>query len=164
MTRNQKYILALLALGIFAFYWYAANEPRTKYDAELQFLPPAENAPLTQRELDIQKGLIPNEALQPPEEIYRDDIYRSQAFYLLPNQGQYTLKVIMTLKNEKVTAVSVSISPETANTEADIFVRNYRKHVVGKHLDDIELSIEGATLTSNAFNNTLRDIRKQALD
>lgn len=162
MLRPRNLLLGSLLL-VAGFYLYIAYDTDPISVENYNFPPTAENAPLTQREIDIRNGLEVEPLPEPAAAFYQNGTYESEAIYLLPNQGQYRLNVTATLQDEIITNIAVRISPESNNDEADAFVRNYRAQVVGQPIDTVEIVIEAAPLTTNAFLNTLRDIREQAL-
>ena len=159
---SRRHIILGSLLLVFVFYLYIALDSEPIEVEDYNFPPPIENAPLSEREINIRNGTEEAPIRETVVLTYHDGTYDSEAIYLLPNQGQYRLNVSMTIRDEIIVSTIVRINPETQNNEADVFVRNYREQIIGKSIADAELKIEEAPLTSNAFNNTLRDIRQQA--
>jgi uncharacterized protein with FMN-binding domain len=95
---------------------------------------------------------------------YKDGSYTASGSYLSPG-GQETLTVHITLKSDTVTATSIDQTPVTQESEeyqAD-FKQNYTKLVVGKKINTIQLSrVSGSSLTSQGFNDALKQIETQA--
>ena len=71
----------------------------------------------------------------------------------------------MTLKDGAVTetsATSGAIDDEGKEYQSD-FIAGYKQQVVGKKVDTISLSrVSGSSLTSQGFNNALKQIETQA--
>lgn len=161
-------VVTIIILGV-GFTLYQSNVQTKAEQArqESSFPLPAENAPLTQRELDIQKGIMVPEREEAPtqeETVYRDGEYTTNTTYINPVRTTYRLEVILTLEKEQVIAAHINYS-QGAETEpnAQRFEKAFRSEVVGKYMDDINLSrVGGASLTTNAFNNALKDIKEQA--
>lgn len=161
-------VVTVVILGVgFTLYQSNVQTKAEQAKQESSFPLPAENAPLTQRELDIQKGVdVPDLEVAPdPEETgYRDGEYTTNTTYINPIRASYKLEVILTLEKEQVIAAHINYS-QGAETDpnAQRFEKAFRSEVVGQYVDDINLSrVGGASLTTNAFNNALKDIKEQA--
>lgn len=158
---TAQILIGLVILS--GFYWYETDR-LAKLEAAKNFDRPAEDAPLTQFELDLEKGLAsPEDRPTPPPTTYRDGSYTSNAMFLIPGLGRYTLQANITLLDREITAVSVDFLPNDDFEEAPIFKDQFRAQTLGEDIIEIEFEqIEDAKLTSNAFRNALRDVAEQS--
>jgi hypothetical protein len=94
---------------------------------------------------------------------YKDGSYSAIGKYYSPG-GQESIKVSLTLKNNLVTdsqAESGANDP-TASSYQSIFISNYKKFVIGKKITSIKLAnVSGSSLTSQGFQDALKQIEKQ---
>jgi uncharacterized protein with FMN-binding domain len=96
--------------------------------------------------------------------MYKDGSYSATGKYYSPG-GQESLKVSLTLSNDIVTASDVEsgANDPTALTYQTSFIYGYKSHVIGKQVSSIKLSnISGSSLTSQGFQNALKQIEQQA--
>ncbi len=95
---------------------------------------------------------------------YADGTYNATASYVTPG-GIESIDVTVTISGGVITDSLLAGSGKTDHAErhqAD-FAAGYKSMVVGKNVDDVQLSrVSGASLTSNAFNNALDEIKIDA--
>jgi len=95
----------------------------------------------------------------------QDGVFTTSIMYTVPNNHEETMVVTLTLEDNTVVATELSYeaSNGTSQRYLDRFNDWHTESVVGKRIEDIELSrLGGASLTSVAFNNALTDIKEQA--
>lgn len=95
---------------------------------------------------------------------YRDGTYSASGSYRTPETTE-TIDVTLTVKDGVVTASSVRQTPQDRQSEEyqASFRNNYKPLVVGKSLDEINLSrVSGSSLTSIGFNKALEQIKTDA--
>jgi uncharacterized protein with FMN-binding domain len=95
---------------------------------------------------------------------YKDGTYTATGSYDSP-AGTEKVKVTLTLASNTVTAANVisETNDPTAQTYQSIFISGYKSHVVGKKINTIKLSnVSGSSLTSQGFNDALKQIEQQA--
>lgn len=95
---------------------------------------------------------------------YKDGTYTVNDTYPSPG-GIEDIKVVLTLKSNTVTEVEVTQDANEAESAEyqGRFQESYRLKVVGKAINTLSLSrSSGASLTTNAFNDALEEIRQQA--
>jgi uncharacterized protein with FMN-binding domain len=95
---------------------------------------------------------------------YKDGSYSATGTYFSPG-GQEALKVSVTLKSDVVTATSIEsgANDPTATSYQASFIGGYKNFVVGKRIDALKLTnVSGSSLTSQGFNNAIKQIEKQA--
>lgn len=95
---------------------------------------------------------------------YKDGTYTVSDTYSSPG-GIEDIKVTLTLGNSTIT--DVAVVQEANNNESaeyqEKFQDSYKSKVVGKAISSLQLSrASGASLTTNAFNDALDQIRSQA--
>jgi uncharacterized protein with FMN-binding domain len=95
---------------------------------------------------------------------YKDGTYNATGHYDSPG-GTEAVKVSLTLASDKVSAATVSsgANDPTALSYQTIFISGYKSFVVGKKINTIKLSnVSGSSLTSQGFNDALKQIERQA--
>lgn len=95
---------------------------------------------------------------------FKDGVYTSKVTYLNPIKNEYALDVSLTVKDNLVTATAVTYSQGAEkDPNAQRFEGAYKTEVLGKSLENISLSrVGGASLTTNAFNEALIEIKTKA--
>lgn len=94
---------------------------------------------------------------------YENGTYTSHISYRTPD-GNYSMDVTLTISNDKVVASDISYDSKTLrDSYTTRFNKSYETYVTGKNLDSVSLSrVGGASLTSNAFNKAVADIKAKA--
>lgn len=95
---------------------------------------------------------------------YKDGTYTVDDTYPSPG-GIEDIKVVLTLKDNIVTEVEVTQDANEAESAEyqGRFQEGYKSKVIGKALSSLSLSrSSGASLTTNAFNDALEQIRTKA--
>lgn len=89
--------------------------------------------------------------------------FSAEASYFTPRRTQHDITVTLTLKDRVVVAADVAYDGGSASTPSHTrFDDAYEAEVLGKALNDINLSrTGGASLTADAFNEALADIKAQ---
>lgn len=108
---------------------------------------------------------VSNTVTTAPATMYADGSYAEMATYVNPVGVEHEITVELTLKNDVVTAADVLYNGETTPTDPNHkrFDDAYQAEVVGKALEDIDLSrTGGASLTTGAFNVALAEIKADA--
>lgn len=97
---------------------------------------------------------------------YRNGEYTATGGYTSPG-GPQSVGVTVTLSNDVITALNVDIS-HTKGTSKDFqekFVSGIDEIVVGKNIDDLDVSkVAGSSLTSGGFNEAIAEIKNEARD
>lgn len=95
---------------------------------------------------------------------YKDGTYQSEVTYLTPIRKEYKLDVELTVKDGIVTASNVDYSQGAElDPNPKRFEAAYKTKIIGKSLDNINLSrVGGASLTTAAFNKALVAIKADA--
>jgi hypothetical protein len=98
------------------------------------------------------------------ESAYTNGTYNSKVTYLTPKKSEYGIDVTLMVKDDVVTSASVAYSQGAEkDPNAQRFEKAYKTEVVGKKLGDIALSrVGGASLTTNAFNKALAEVKAEA--
>ena len=96
--------------------------------------------------------------------LFKDGVYESKVSYITPIKKEYGLDVSLTIENDVVTATAVTYSQGAEkDPNAQRFEGAYKTEVLGKSLENISLSrVGGASLTTNAFNEALIEIKTKA--
>jgi len=95
---------------------------------------------------------------------YTDGTYTADGSYQTPETVE-TISVTLTVADGLVTDVEVTGDPQARESEQyqGEFIGGIADEVVGKSLDDIEVSrVAGSSLTSGGFNEAVDSIKEQA--
>jgi uncharacterized protein with FMN-binding domain len=95
---------------------------------------------------------------------YADGTYTATGGYNSPG-GAQKINVSVTIKDGVVTDSSVTEGSSDGESQEyqERFISNYKSQVVGKKVDDINLSrVAGSSLTPIGFNNALDQIKDKA--
>ncbi|MFJ2544464.1 FMN-binding protein [Microbacterium sp. NPDC087589] len=95
---------------------------------------------------------------------YTDGTYSADGSYQTPETVE-KISVTLTVADGLVTEVEVTGDPQARETEQyqGQFIDGIADEVVGKSLDDIEVSrVAGSSLTSGGFNEAVESIKEQA--
>jgi len=96
---------------------------------------------------------------------FKSGTYNATGSYQTPG-GLESIAVSVTLGSDG-TITDATVTPEGKTGEAqeyqDKFVSGFKSQVVGKKIDEVQLSrVAGSSLTSGGFNDAINDIEKQA--
>jgi len=95
---------------------------------------------------------------------YKDGTYSATGYYTSP-AGQEHIDVSLTLKNDVVTASTVTAGAKMAISVnmQKMFIDNYKQYVDGKNIDDLNLTqVSGSSLTPGGFNDAVAKIKAEA--
>jgi len=110
------------------------------------------------------KTANPNSTLEEATATYKDGVYDVVGDYISPG-GAETIGVKLTLENGIITdsEVEVQATREISVEKQTDFSENYKELVIGKNIDDIELTkVSGSSLTPKGFNDAVEKIKTQA--
>ena len=95
---------------------------------------------------------------------FKDGTYNADATYRTPVMSKYKINVALQVTGGVVTNSTVTYADGAEkDPNAKHFEEAYKTEVVGKKLNDINLSrVGGASLTTGAFNQALTVIKTQA--
>ncbi len=100
----------------------------------------------------------------PNEQTYKDGTYSATGNYVSPG-GAEELSVQITLKDGIITAAEVdskAFRPNSVKFQG-MFVSGYKPLVVGKNIDEVQLTkVSGSSLAPGGFNEALNEIKQQA--
>lgn len=95
---------------------------------------------------------------------YKDGTYSATGSYNSPG-GNERIAVELTIKDGKVTSASATsraVSP-TGSQYQKQFIGGFKSEVVGRNVDDVELTtVSGSSLTPQGFNDAIDQIKQQA--
>lgn len=94
---------------------------------------------------------------------YTNGTYYTTKSYRTPD-GNYQMNVSVTVSGDKITASTLSFDANGARDGySKRFSSGYQNQIIGKDLGSASLSrVGGASLTTNAFNSALSNIKSQA--
>lgn len=95
---------------------------------------------------------------------FKDGTYNADATYRTPVMSKYKINIALQVTGGVVTNSTVTYADGAEkDPNAKHFEEAYKAEVVGKKLNDINLSrVGGASLTTGAFNQALTVIKTQA--
>lgn len=100
-----------------------------------------------------------------PKSKYKDGTYTASSSYAVP-EGSEQITVTLTITNDIVVDATVvnDASRGDSRKYQSRFQSGYKAQVVGKNIDDIQLSrVSGSSLTPRGFNAALTKIKTQAV-
>lgn len=162
MESNEKkgmnpMVLGLLAIVVVAVIALGAMSMRGQQTNENAGMP----SPTRMAETVTDTG---NETMQEDESVYADGIYEVVGAYTSP-AGPEELGVTVTVANNLISDVEVEVKATNAvskKMQTD-FADNYKVQVVGKSLDEVNLTkVSGSSLTPKGFNDALQKIKIEA--
>lgn len=91
------------------------------------------------------------------------ETYTAEASYFTPNRTEHEMLVTLTLDDTVVVDANVFYDNSVASTpQHTAFDNAYKSEVIGQNINTLELSrVGGASLTSNAFNEAVAEVRAQ---
>lgn len=95
---------------------------------------------------------------------YIDGTYTAKVTYPTPKRDIYALDVTLVIVNDIITDSSITYS-QGAEKDGNVerFDAAYRTELLGKNIDDVNLSrVGGASLTTNSFNEAFTTIKADA--
>lgn len=95
---------------------------------------------------------------------YKDGTYSATGSYVSPG-GRETIDLTVTIENGVITSTSIAANEASGEARDYIqrFASGYQSEVVGKSVNEVELSrVAGSSLTSNGFNDALDQIKNEA--
>jgi uncharacterized protein with FMN-binding domain len=105
-------------------------------------------------------------AIPPVDASYSDGTYEASGAYQSP-AGSEKITVTLTLENDTVTDVEVTLNPSnptTANYQGQ-FADGVDALVVGEDIDSLDVTVvAGSSLTGNGFREALTAIKADALE
>lgn len=96
--------------------------------------------------------------------LYRDGTYSAEGKYTSPG-GADAINVTITLANDVITSSTFSGTPSNPISEKlqGAFKSGYQAQVVGKSIEGLNLTVvNGASLTTKSFTDTLEKIKAEA--
>lgn len=160
-------VIAVAVLSAGGLYYY--SKPTDSAPPEPVVTLEVDEAARTEETTDVDMNMGMNAAADDAganmmSMMYVDGTYSSSATYLTPKRVEHEIAVELTVENDIVTDVIVRYNGEEAKTPMhQNFAGAWEEVVVGQSLDSIELSrVGGASLTSEAFNEAVADIKAEA--
>lgn len=105
-----------------------------------------------------------NNSMMGPSVNCKNGQYTATGDYISPG-GPENLTATLTLENNIITEAQVTISNDHPESKPyhDMFVNNYKTYVVGKNINEVNLTkVSGSSLTPMGFNDALAKIIDQA--
>lgn len=140
-------LLATIAAGVY----YAAQENRKDSPSTKTATPASSSGSESEQKVTTSGN-------------YKNGTYTATGSYISPG-GQEEIEVSVTLKGGVVdsTSVAAKAASGTSRQYQGEFIDGYKDMVVGKSIDEVELSrVAGSSLTSSGFNDALEEIRQKA--
>ena len=97
--------------------------------------------------------------------MYKDGTYSNQQTYRVPEGHSNTINVKITLSGDVIKELNIDSSYNNRESEEYIgdFESSIKSKVVGKKINDLDLSVVGgASLTTDAFNEAIKEIESKA--
>ncbi|HEY4509283.1 MAG TPA: hypothetical protein VJC13_03365 [Candidatus Paceibacterota bacterium] len=162
-------VVIVVVAGVYGIFRYTQKSSKsvaqvpidTSLDTATQ-TPPIENT--ATQTLPVVPPVTPPKP-KPTTFVYKNATYSADGNYFSPG-GSEQIAVSVTIKDDVVTAASVNANAPSGPTAAkyqSIFVDNFKQYVVGKKIDEINLTkVSGSSLTPKGFNDALAKIKVEA--
>ncbi len=132
------------------------------------YTPPTEQPPsLTpgadSATIEAESDIMIDETVTPEAVAAPSESYVAEASYFTPRRVEHDIGVTLELDGTTIVDANVTYDGGAAGTpQHSSFDNAYAAEVIGKDVNTIELSrVGGASLTSNAFNEAVAEIRAQ---
>jgi uncharacterized protein with FMN-binding domain len=105
-----------------------------------------------------------NNTIASSESVYKDGTYSAQGAYITPG-GKESIGLTVTLRSGIITSTELDQQASGGDTiiYQKKFASGYKAEVVGKNISEVELHrVAGSSLTSNGFNDAIKQIRFDA--
>jgi hypothetical protein len=101
-----------------------------------------------------------------PKTVYKNGTYTVSTSYNAPGRSTHSVDATITIKDDIITASNVGFGGDNVNTSTEYqnkFSKGYQTQVIGKNIGTVSLSrVGGASLTTNAFNKALAEVKVSA--
>lgn len=101
-----------------------------------------------------------------PKTAYKNGTYTVSTSYTAPGRSTHSVDATITIKDDIITTSNVSYGGDNVDTSTEYqnkFSKGYQSQVIGKNLNTVSLSrVGGASLTTNAFNKALAEVKASA--
>lgn len=156
-------IIAVIAiLGVGGYVLQSNDTVSTETSTSEVVARPEETTP-TEPTPTTETPQSPSELATVPE-VTNATVYKARGEYLTPARTNHIIDVTLTLEDGIVTDADVVYDEGAgfSNPHQERFDGAYKAQVVGKRLDQINLSrVGGASVTSRSFNEVIADIEAQ---
>lgn len=134
-------------------------DTNTQAAADTQTSPPADTSESNTPSTNTDTAPVTENA-----SLYADGTYSATGTYTSPG-GKESLPVTLTLEGGVIVEVSVetpATNPASQKWQT-VFAQNFQALVVGKNIDDLELTnVSGSSLTPKGFNDAVAQIKAEA--
>ena len=105
----------------------------------------------------------PVAVVAPEPAMLQNATYSAEASYFTPKRTEHEMLITLELQGETIVDANVDYDGAVAQTPNHTnFDNAYASQVIGQNINDIQLSrVGGASLTSNAFNEGVAEIKAQ---
>ncbi len=167
MKTGSKILSALVivvAVGFLVF-WYQNKENALSVQKEnTQTAQIPDSQPQPQTATKTKETAVATTTANAKTYSYKNGTYSTKTSYMAPS-GQENFGFSLTVQNDKVTDVTITnlASDRVSSNYQNIFSAGIKTLAIGQSLNSLKVGVvSGASLTSNAFNLALVNIKAQA--
>jgi hypothetical protein len=163
----MAYLVAfiLIAIGGAAFYFFQAT-PSTDPVSTVPIVEVNEpaNSPAAPETISEEPQTETSSPAEQETTDYQDGTYTTNVTYITPKRATYGMNVSLTLNQDIITGATIVYTDGAEkDPNAAKFEAAYKTQIIGKDIDTISLSrVGGASLTTNAFNDAVANIKADA--
>ncbi|MFA4872337.1 MAG: hypothetical protein WC659_00170 [Patescibacteria group bacterium] len=168
VTASLIAVIAVAAIGtVYAFFSKKQAPVGPQPSSGAGALPP-QNEPTPEAPLPSTLAPTPTPSVPvtqaPAQDEYKDGTYTAVGNYVSPG-GPEEVGITLTLKDDTIVDTSFEMKafrPKSIEMQT-AFAENYKQFVVGKNIDEVNLSkVSSSSLTPKGFNDALEKIKQQA--
>ncbi len=168
VTASLIAVVALAVIGTaYAFFSKKQVPSEPKPSSGAGALPP-QNEPTPEAPLPSTLVPTPTPSVPvtqiPAQDEYKDGTYTAVGNYVSPG-GPEEVGITLTLKDDTIVDASFEIKatrPKSVEMQT-AFAENYKQFVVGKNIDEVNLSkVSSSSLTPKGFNDAIEKIKSEA--
>lgn len=162
---DKKYLILVGLLSSIAILYFTVNSSNTQnFSSSNNTLNSTSNGDAVSK-FDNNIQVTQDVKVINDQNKFNDGKYTISITYNVPKNYVDTIIFTFDLKDDFIQNVdfSANASNEDSRRYINLFGKNYKPLVLGKKLDDLSLSnVAGASLTTQAFNESLSKLKQQA--
>lgn len=161
---DKKYLVLVVLLSSVAILYFTINSSNNSNTSSTNISTSTSNETTTTK-LDNNIQVTQNEQIVNDQNKYNDGKYTISITYKVPKNYVDTIIFTFDLKDDAIQNVDFTANASNKDSQKyiSLFGGNYKPLVLGKKLDNLSLSnVAGASLTTQAFNESLSKLKEQA--
>lgn len=162
---DKKYFVLLGLLSSVAILYFTINSSNNSNNSNANISSSTSNEITTTKLDDNNIQVTQDVKVINDQNKYNDGKYTISITYRVPKNYTDTIIFTFDLKDDAIQNVDFTADASNRDSQQyiNLFGKNYKPLVLGKKLDNLSLSnVAGASLTTQAFNESLSKLKEQA--